>query len=225
MNEVREKRKKFWNFILFKILPFVISIIAITLSIITFTEKHREVLKISVTRNYSNYKTDIIKVENDKKYPARVKMKFNILLINNSEKPVTIRSYKLEEVKENGLENYGKNVCGLINKRGENIEFPFSIDPYKSKRLEITIGLKVAKGSYDILMKNFKSPLQIPIRDIEKTLLENGTDIYGNEIKVMVKGENTSAYGYYKDFMDKQNFILSFKTIRKNVYSTVFSLY
>ena len=225
MKSKKDKRKKLIELILFRIVPLLISIIAITLSLISFGAKHKESIKISVKRMYGGYKTDIIKVENDLKFPAMLKTRFNILLINNSERTVSFGSQKVDEVKENGLEDYGKNVCELNFSNGQKAEFPFSVASGNSRKLQIIIGLKIAKQSYDILMEKFKSPMQNSIREIEKILLENKTDIYGNHLTITSKNDFAISYNLDYENLIKQDFIFSLKTIRSNTFTAFFSYY
>jgi hypothetical protein len=222
----KTKKKRILELIFFKIIPLCISITALIFSFFAFGIKQKEDVKVSVKREYSNYKTDIIKIENDPKNPAMLKVKFNVLLINNSERTVSISEYEIKEVTDNEIVDYGKNICGIYFKNSnEKAELPFSIASGQSKKLRIILGLKIAQNPFEILKKKLKNLSDNSTQDIYKILLDNKTDIYGNELQLMFQNDSAIAYKFYYENLKKQNLILSIKTLRNNTFTTTFGYY
>lgn len=197
-------------------LPILISIFSLIVAISgiginfwfsnkNYKKQYDEDLRITITRRFENYNTEI-KEGIGKKY---ILVHFNCLIVNNSEKSVVIESF--ESTSYDGLRKgyglyYGSDSTTLV-------KLPIKIESRENKRFIIQEYMPMDTVAFSLLKSSLPMLSNLPMNSVEHILAKNGRDAFGCKASMEVNnGQEIISYGDPGDLYERESFTADFET-------------
>lgn len=168
-------------------LPSILSIIALAVSILSFSyniwkDAYKEIEQLSISYSDFGFDTEL-RIGNLGDRGTVSGHNFGVILSNNSKIPISITSYNLYEIVQGRAEYYSNLVNGIFLSSVENepIHFPIDIDAGKSIYIRLNLCAQIPKDVLLLIQNNYKGTDIINTKALREFLASNGLDLYGNE--------------------------------------------
>mgnify|MGYP001623069576 CR=1 FL=1 len=180
------------------ILPNFLSIVAISLSLVSFRytvlkDKWDSQERISVTNSSFSYDETL---SYDMVGPFRGQglldgINYTIILSNNSKQKVSLISYEIFQTGSGLRFQYSNMVRAVKDQKDQEILFPLSIDAGDSVALTFEINTAIQTSVNMLLLSKYGVSGEIPLEEIQMYLGENGYDIFGNNVDYTLYGDGS----------------------------------
>lgn len=217
----KENRYSKWAIVI-SCVSLLSSIISISYTIYKDVERSRENIYFAINSNYNGdfdthlISTKIPNFEYDGEILGILPVNYEIMLANNGENTVSIFSYDLWQLDNQKPIQFSYLNNGLYEKN-ELLELPITIEPGKSRKITIKLGIQVKDFVYNILKEEFKEGESINFNRIQETLLSKNTDLFGNKVE-----KNTNNL-YSTDLKNENTYKLSFTTSKGTTFEKYFN--
>ncbi|WP_276356458.1 hypothetical protein [Cohnella caldifontis] len=121
---------------------------------------------------------------------ALIPLNYSVLLSNNSKRTISIIDHKLTQI-TNGKMFYYSNIVNKVTINNKNVGFPITIEAGGSIKLVFSINILLKPVVDDLIQKKYNYNTEIPFSDLQRYLLSNGYDLYGNKVKATFFKDNT----------------------------------
>lgn len=227
-NEARYRKKEIQNSniaLILSIISLLVAFVSIGYTIYKDIESSRENIYFAVNSAFQkrNFDTYLIPVKiPDFEYEGDilgiVPINYELIIANNGENTVSIISYDLWQIASQGPVQFS-NLKNGIYEKNDMLEFPLTIEPGKSRKITIKVGIPIKDFVYNILEKEFEEGKPVNFSTLETTLLTNNTDLFGNRV---VKNSNNI---YSTDLSNEMTYKLSFTTSKGTTFEKHFNTY
>ncbi|MCW7483244.1 hypothetical protein [Leptospira kanakyensis] len=204
------------------LIAIITSILAITISIITYFDQketfntlYKENLSIVLKNKETNHTTEFIKGFGEV-YPSFFTIENEILISNKSTLPITIIDYniKYKDVNNNPV-FYSSRIKDVIIDN----QIPITIDGRNSKVIKIKLFFPLSNKIHEILKKEFSINSRPLYKEFNKAVLREGVDLFENSIEYF-ETENDEYIIKYKNDINYPIKIINFVTSLGNEYDS-----
>ena len=198
----------------------VVSIFALIFSKKAYQLSQREDLTVSIHRVQADYETELIKIGLPG-YPAVLLTYWECVLTNNNDKSLSILDYAVEQKAEDYPARYPHMIRGLFISREKSLKLPLVIEPGKSAKFLLRLGLTIDPKAYEIIDQSFlllPQKTKFLIETLMEHLAEKGIDFYGNSIEPIWDQHQMIGLRIPFENRKEQFFIITFKTGRGNYF-------
>ena len=208
--------------LILSIISLLIAFISISYTIFKDIERSRENVYFAVNSVFQegNFDTHLIPTKiPDSSYDGDVlgivPINYEIILANNGENTVSIISYDLWQIGNQGPVQFSHLKNGIYEK-DDILEFPLTIEPGKSRKITIKVGIQIKDFVYNILNEELEEGKPVNFKKLETILLSQNTDLFGNNV---VKNNNNI---YSTDLTNEKTYKLSFTTSKGTTFEKYF---
>lgn len=205
------------------IISMLVSFFAFYISKKTYDLNIVENIKITANHLRENYNTSIFCSIDSFNLLIT---KWDVCVINNSNKNIAITDYQIL----NNSMNYPKKY-NLINPSSidctdsTKLILPFTLEPGKSKRILIEIGIPLNNQIYNVIESKFSNIRDIKMKDLIDTLSLLKTDIFGDNVIPVIYEKDIIGLRDKNFSKNEQTFSLIFETANDKVFTKEMSIY
>lgn len=181
-----------------EVASFLISVLAIILSIMSFTytiykdkTDSRELLNVISSQNGQN---EIIKYNmagGSRGQGVVSGITYSVIVSNNSKQRVSIVTYDVQQCVGERRIYYNNMVESVKDGQGQTVLFPISLDAGEAILLKFEVNTLIPSSVNTLVMEKFGTEAEITYEELQRYLGQYSRDIFGNEIEYTEYGDDT----------------------------------
>jgi hypothetical protein len=181
----RSQTRAAWLSALGALLSIPLSLVALYQSHQAKVESAKEEVAASFHRYIGDYPMAFHDWHGGSYIPGTISTLWETIIANNGDRPVSIVTYDVKTVIQEGPVSYSGLDLGLFDSELKPERLPLNLAPGTSVKLFLRIGTIVGQNAYGHLKRFSATSSSFTLRAVEKDLADQGTDLFDNRVTPM----------------------------------------